>query len=93
MQTRRPRARALGAAALVLAALAALAFVPSAGADAAQPCDGPHESVKDDAWATVENPTQPQCGSLSDPCYEQEWGCGGCGPDLLEWVIGPIYCP
>ena len=90
------RARALTsasfAAVFALAALTTVAFVPSAGA---LPCeDGPNEHVRDDVWATAGDPTHPQCGSLTDPCFQQEpWGCLGCGPDLAEWVIGPIECP
>jgi hypothetical protein len=88
------RARSLASAAIVLAALAAAA-VPVAAADAVpNPCDGPNEAVIRDVMDTLDDPTHPECGSLTDPCYkEPEWGCGGCGPDLVEWVIGPIYCP
>ena len=81
---------------LGLATAVALSFLPAATAEpgiGGTPCDGPNESVKDDVYDTVfEDPTDPQCGSLSDPCYDDEWGCYGCGPDLVEWIIGPIYC-
>jgi len=57
------------------------------------PCQGPNEHVIEDAWDTLDDPTHPECGSLTDPCYKGEYGCGGCGPDHVEWVVGPIYCP
>lgn len=83
--------------AFVLAALA-VAAVPLAAAEPTDPvtdlCDGPNEFVKDDVAQTLDDPTHPQCGSLTDPCWQEpEWGCVGCGPDLLEWVIGRIECP
>jgi hypothetical protein len=87
------RIPALTSALLVLVALAFAAIAAPVGADAAQACNGPNEYVRDDVWATYDDPTHPECGSLTDPCYEQDWSCGGCGPDVVEWVLGPIYCP
>jgi hypothetical protein len=84
--------RTLSLTSAALVALAALAFVPSAHADASRPCTGPNEAVIDDVRDTLADPTRPECGSLTEPCFTQGWSCYGCGPDLLEWVIGPIYC-
>ena len=49
-------------------------------------------SVLHDVVATIEDPTNPSTGSIKNPCWK-DGGCGGCGPDLVEWVVGPIYCP
>lgn len=79
--------------AFAAAAAIALAFLPSADAvpdPLAAVCTGPNEAVLEDVSATLDDPTQPECGSLSDPCYRTQ--CGGCGPELIEWIVGPIYC-
>lgn len=79
----------------LLAALFALAFVPAADADSVDlvaACTGPNESVLEDVRDTVADPLHPECGSLTEPCFLQGWSCYGCGPDVVEWVIGPIYC-
>lgn len=71
------------ALALALVALGSL-LLPSAVAD---------HSVMHDVFTTLEDPTHPQYNSIKNPCWKDEYGCGGCGPDLLEWIVGPIYCP
>lgn len=68
-------------------------YCVSAAGAAAAPCQGPNEHVIDDVRDTLEDPTSPECGSLTDPCFEDGGRCGGCGPALLEWIVGPIYCP
>ena len=78
---------------LAFAAAIALAFVPSAdAAPAVAACNGPNEAVLDDVSDTLADPTRPECGSLTEPCFTQGWSCYGCGPDVVEWIIGPIYC-
>ena len=78
---------------LALAILTALAAAPPAEAEAGvAACDGPNEAVIDDVSDTLADPTNPECGSLSRPCFTQGWSCYGCGPDVVEWIIGPIYC-
>lgn len=81
--------------AFAFAAILALAFVPAAQADASglAPCTGPNEHVFWDVSDTLEDPTHPECGSLTDPCWKDGGRCGGCGPPIAEWVVGPIYCP
>lgn len=76
----------------LLTALVALAFLPSAEADSAAACTGPNEAVIDDVNDTLADPLHPECGSLTEPCFLQGWSCYGCGPDIVEWIIGPIYC-
>jgi hypothetical protein len=79
--------------AVACAGLVALAAVPSGTADPlVSPCTGPNEAVIDDVTDTLADPTHPECGSLTRPCFTQGWSCYGCGPDIVEWVIGPIYC-
>jgi hypothetical protein len=79
--------------ALAAAAALALAFIPSADAQpAVAPCTGPNEHVWRDLSDTRADPTHPQCGSLTDPCWMDGGRCGGCGPPILEWIVGPIYC-
>ena len=72
-------------------ALTALA-VPTAADPSVAPCTGPNEAVLDDVMDTLDDPTHPECGSLTRPCFTQGWSCYGCGPDVVEWIIGPIYC-
>lgn len=77
----------LAVACLTLALLA----LPSAAADGAgAPCTGPNEYVVEDVRDTLSGDVQ--CGSLTDPCFADGSRCWGCGPDVVEWLIGPIYC-
>lgn len=78
---------------LAFAVAVALTFLPSAQAEpAVAPCNGPNEHIWKDLEDTREDPLQPECGSLSDPCWQGGGRCGGCGPPIVEWVVGPIYC-
>jgi hypothetical protein len=68
----------------VLVTLGLSLLAPAAAAD---------HSVLHDAQETLDHPTEPSAGSIKDPCFDDQSSCGGCGPDLIEWIIGPIFCP
>ncbi len=80
--------RAIQVAALVAMLVFSLLVLP--GTASAAPCQGPNESVYDDIQDTRNGNVQ--CGSLTNPCFLDGSSCYGCGPDVLEWIIGPIYC-
>lgn len=65
--------------------LLCVALVLAASAPAAA------QSVMDDVQDTLNDPTNPQYGSLKESCY-RTGECGGCGPWWLEWIVGAIYC-
>ena len=80
---------------LAFAAALALAFLPTADAQPdlpVDPCGDSNQHLNRDIGDTLDDPTHPECGSLTDPCWKDGGRCGGCGPPILEWIVGPIYC-